>query len=446
MRYHRMPPRLFAALANGGGTEAIPVLVAAQHSKHALLLHGVTRTAVAAGHPQAGLAVRSQELLDKAQRMDAEAVAAVTLHPSVGAWAHRTLTGLRQAALDRSADGARANGAMPGWLAGIAAAAALRAGVTAEIEVPVIGGIVMLPTLGAAGPVDADTATVRVGAEGAVVIGANTRVHVPAAFRSAAPGWRRLRPLLTTLGFELVADDIDPFRMPAAPHVACHARLDGWPETFRAAWALLTSQHPEVAAQVAAMLRVIVPLRRPAEGQASSSSPETFGAIAMSDPVDPVTLAVTIAHELQHVKLSALLDLVTLTKPDDGTRFYAPWRDDPRPASSLLQGTYAYLGVAAFWRRMLRDGAVESSPHIDPEFEFCRWQSAAASAAQTLLRSRQLTAAGEEFVTRMAATLAERAPEPVNERARARAVAANARHLMAWESARVDSALSGKRA
>lgn len=431
MRYHRMPPELFAALADEGDSEAASVLVAAQHSKHALLLHGVTRTAVAVGHPQAALAVRGQELLDEVRLKNAEAVAAVIQYPSVGAWAYRTLTGLR-----RTPDGAADGAAMPGLLAGIAAAAALRAGFAAEIEVPATDQIVMLPALGAAGPVEAGGATVRVGAEGAEVIGATTRVRVPTAFRSPAPGWRPLRPLLTTPGFELLADDIDPFRMPAAQHVARHARLDGWPETFRAAWALLKRHYPEAAEQVAAMIRVVVPLRRPAQGQASSSSPETFGAIAMSDPVDPVTLAVTMVHESQHVKLSALLDLVALTKPDDGTRFYAPWRDDPRPASALLQGTYAYLGVAAFWRRMLRgDGAGTSVPPIDAEFEFRRWQSAAANSARTLLRSGQLTAAGEDFVTAMVATLAKRAPGAVNARAQARAISANARHLVAWQSA-----------
>jgi uncharacterized protein len=438
MRYHRMPAELFAALADGGGgAEAVAILVAAQHSKHALLLHGVTRTAVAAGHPQASLAVHGQELLDEVQRTDPEAVTAVTRNPSAGAWAYRTLTGLRRATPGAIAHGAGAgpDAAMPGLLAGIAAAAALRAGVAAEIEVPVTGGVVMLPTLGAAGPVEAATATVRVSAEGAEVTGAITPVHVPTAFGDAAPGWRPLRPLLAAPGFDLVADDIDPFRMPAVPHVAPYARLDGWPETFRAAWALLTRHHPEVAAEVAAMIRVVVPLRRPAEGQTSSSSPETFGAIAMSDPVDPVTLAVTLAHEVQHVKLSALLDLVTLTKPDDDIRCYAPWRDDPRPASGLLQGTYAYLGVTAFWRRMLGVGEAQSVPrNIDKEFEFCRWRSAAANTARTLLRSGQLTAAGEEFVSRMAATLAQWAAEPVNERARARAIAANARHLAAWQS------------
>jgi uncharacterized protein len=436
MRYHKMPVELFAALAHGGGgAEAASVLVAAQHSKHALLLRGVTRKAVAAGHPQARLAVRGHELLDEVHQKDAAAVAAVTRHPSVGAWAYRALAELRRTAPGAIARSAGTGAAMPGLLAGIAAAAALRAGVPAEIEVPAADGVVMLPTLGAAGPVEAGTAIVRVSADGAEVTGATTRVRVPAAYRCAAPGWRPLRPLLTAPGFELVADDIDPFRMPAAPHVARDARLDGWPEMFRAAWALLTRHHPEVAAEVAAMIRVVVPLKCPAEGQVSSSSPETSGAIAMSDPVDPVTLAVTIAHELQHVKLSALLDLVALTKPDDGTRFYAPWRDDPRPASGLLQGTYAYLGVTAFWRRMFPGEAARSVPRIDGEFEYCRWRSAAAAATQTLLRSGQLTEAGEEFASRMAAALAERAPEPLNEGARARAMVANARHLVAWQSA-----------
>jgi uncharacterized protein len=71
----------------------------------------------------------------------------------------------------------------------------------------------------------------------------------------------------------------------------------------------------------------------------------------MSAPPDPIIGTVTLTHEIQHVKLGALLDLVTLTLPDDGRRYYAPWRDDPRPLGGLLHGVYAYLGVTEFWRR-----------------------------------------------------------------------------------------------
>lgn len=49
--------------------------------------------------------------------------------------------------------------------------------------------------------------------------------------------------------------------------------------------------------------------------------------------------------------------MVTLTVPDDGQRFYAPWRDDARPVSGLLQGAYAYLGLSRFWRQRQSSGS-----------------------------------------------------------------------------------------
>jgi len=39
-------------------------------------------------------------------------------------------------------------------------------------------------------------------------------------------------------------------------------------------------------------------------------------------------------HEFQHSKL------------------WAPWRTDPRPLGGLLQGVYAFLGVADTWRAL----------------------------------------------------------------------------------------------
>jgi HEXXH motif-containing protein len=60
------------------------------------------------------------------------------------------------------------------------------------------------------------------------------------------------------------------------------------------------------------------------QNRASSTSPEVFGAVALAVPPDRVTGAVTLAQEIQHVKLGAPLDVVTLTLPDDGGRYYAP--------------------------------------------------------------------------------------------------------------------------
>ena len=404
MRYHRMPPEQFAALAVGsGGPEAAAILVAAQHGKHALLLRGVVHTAETARHPEAFEARRGYELLAEVQRNDPAAVAAVVRYPSVGAWAYRTLTALR--------GGPPFPGATPAYLSAIAVAAAIRVGIVPAIDIPRINGFIMLPSLGAGAP---DVCVTP---------------HKAAVGEVEAAGWRGVRVVLSTPGGNVVVDDVDPFRMPAALNVAEDVDLTRWPEMFRGAWELLERCHSEVAAEVATIVRVVVPLRRPTQGQVSSSSPETFGAIATSDPVDPVTLAVTLTHETQHLKLSALLDLVPLTKPDDGSRYYAPWRDDPRPASGLLQGTYAYLGVTGFWRRMRQE--TETTFVMT---QFARWRSAAASGAEALLSSGRLTTAGTEFVRGIAATLGRWQREPVSAAARAEASEANAHHRAAWES------------
>lgn len=419
--YHRLPAELFDAMAaGGGGPVAAEVLSRAQHSKHALLLLGVVTTAEACGHGQSALARRGYDLLAAVQGQDPAAVSSVIRHPSVGAWARRTAAALR--------GGSGMPGATPGGLAAVAAAAAIRAGVPAEIEVPVHDGLVMLPSVGAAGPVDAEVATVRSTGGRAEVAAAGQRIAIADGYRDRAARWRPLR-VLRAGAIELLVDDVDPFRMPAAPNLATAADSDLWSEVFAAAWALLEQHHPAVAREVAEIVTVIVPLARPPHGLVSSSSPETFGAIALSEPADACTLASTLAHEVQHVKLSALLDMVQLTRPDDGRRYYAPWRDDPRPVSGLLQGAYAYVGVSGFWRRQR-----ELSDQLEPQVEFARWREAAALAAGVLESSGRLTPAGEDFVRGMSATLRAWRAEPVPGAASQRASEESSRHKTRWET------------
>ena len=107
--------------------------------------------------------------------------------------------------------------------------------------------------------------------------------------------------------------------------------------------------------------------------------------MAMSEPPDPDTCASTLTHEVQHLKLCAVLDIVRLTRPDDGSRYYAPWRTDPRPIAGLLQGAYAYLGVTEFWRRQrqLATGAAE----LRADGEFALWRAGTARVIDTLLSS-----------------------------------------------------------
>jgi HEXXH motif-containing protein len=312
-------------------------------------------------------------------------------------------------------------------VAASAAAAAIRAGLDAEIEVPVLGAGVLLPSLGAA---EAVGGTAVIAAKEAEVRSGSLRVRA----RPGEPGWRELRRA-TAGPLSVVIDDLDPFRMPT-PDGGPTGRLTPSQvtelrDTLRAAWPVLTSAS---AAEIAAIVRVIVPYRPPDSGNfsISVSSPQVFGTVAMSRQPDKYMCAETLVHETQHLKLCALIDLVTLTRPDDGQRYYAPWRPDPRPAGGLLQGAYAFLGVSGFWREQ-RQAAPEPGIRQRAHAEFARWRDGAATAAATLLHSGQLTSVGETFVETMASVLDEWRREPVPGDALAVARRKSDRHRARWQ-------------
>jgi uncharacterized protein len=193
---------------------------------------------------------------------------------------------------------------------------------------------------------------------------------------------------------------------------------------------LLESHHSRVAAEVAEGIGVIVPRMPPETGLVSTTSPRAFGAVGMSLPPNPVTGAETLTHEIQHLKLGAVQDIVDLTLPDDGSRYYAPWRDDPRPLDGLLQGTYAYLGVTGFWQRQreLPNGSRSA------DAEYVRWREATALGIETIRSSGRLTGAGIAFVDGMSGTLASWNDEQVPAKARSEAREAADAHLTRWQS------------
>jgi len=427
LRFHRIPRSMFEALASGGGgSETIHLLASAQYSKHLLLLRGVVERAMATGHHQASAAQVGYDLLADVQRFDPLAVQAVVSYPSVGAWAARTMRALRGEP--------EMAGAEPAGLSAVAAAAAIRGRMPSKIAVPVIDGLVMLPSLGAA-VVASRHASVRSRSDGTEVITDDQWTKVPDEPHRDAPGWLAVRRVCSG-SLDVPIDDMDPFRLPAEPTVAHRlddADFEAWTRILTDTWPFMAHCHPEIAAELVTAIRAIVPLTLPPQGQVSTSSAETFGAVALSRPPDVRTLAVTLVHEVQHIKLSALLDMVTLIRSDDGRRFYAPWRDDPRPARGLLQGAYAYVGVTRFWhrQRQLDDG----EPGLRAHAEFARWRAAAMRVVGTLQASGLLTPEGTEFVEGMAQVLREWHEQPVPGDAQALADSEAEKHLTRWRSA-----------
>ena len=346
-----MPEAVFEALAAGlPSAEAGRFLVEAERGISLLLLKTV---AEAAGDGPVRSAFEMLVRLPAVER--------VLRYPTVGAWA-------RNAARGEKGDG----------MAALAMAAAFHSGQGLELVVPAMDGVVTLPSAGRA-----------VGSTG----------------RPSDPGgtWLPVRTICASAGgatLRLTIDDLDPYRWPgvAASRLSTE-EVTRWQSRLRQAWRLLCRHHGPLASELTTVVSVLVPL--PGCGRLSGTSRDTFGSVAASLPATATGLALLLAHEVQHAKLTALLDLVDLLQPDEvGRLYYAPWRPDPRPLGGMLHGAYAHLGVAAFWRRQRH---VDGSD--DAHAQFMRWRDAAAEGVELVADSGALTALGHRFVDGIRVTL-----------------------------------------
>jgi HEXXH motif-containing protein len=430
---HTLSAREFNALARGEGADAAALLVRARRSRQRLLLWNLVRTATDSHHPQAESARSGYALLIEAQRHAPRAAAAVLDLPAVSGWVESVTNhlGNRQAA-----DASRAD---VGRLALIATAAAVRAGIPGRIELPgsdPANPSPHLPSLGLAteafrGPVSATFADGRL-----VLRGQHTTTELRVANPDTAqPGWLLERSLAAEAAIgtlRVLMDDLDPYRAPIGlvPGGRVHtAELARWRSSLQAAWTLLARRHRQYAQEIQALVTAFCPLDPPDGATVSASSRSLPGSIALTRPVDGLELALTMVHEVQHMKLALLMDLVPLVSSQASEkRYYAPWREDPRPLSGLLQGTYAHLGVAGFWRRQRTVPTTDPAIALAAHTEFARWSEAAGDAAQFLARCAELTPAGRQFAAGMACRLRDWRRERVPAAARVQARQAGWRH------------------
>jgi HEXXH motif-containing protein len=241
-------------------------------------------------------------------------------------------------------------------------------------------------------------------------------VAVPADPHGDTPGWltqTRIEASCDGRSVRVSLEDLDPFR--DCHNEAVTGRLTAteialWQELLDGAWRLLVRCAPQRAEELTAGLTALVPLsHRAGQPGLSVTSEDAFGGFALTRPASPAMFAATLVHEYQHAKLSALLRLVRLYDRTTDARFYAPWRDDPRPPGALLHGVYAFLGVVDVWRSMRR--AADVSPLAERHFATLREQ--VRHGAHTLARSGCLTPVGEEFLAGMRTELDAMLAEPV---------------------------------
>ncbi|KJS54588.1 radical SAM protein [Streptomyces rubellomurinus subsp. indigoferus] len=327
--------------------------------------------------------------------LDAEAPAAVDAvlaHPYARAWAARRLAGDLSVGL--------------GPLAALAAAAAVRAGraglgEAVQVAVPVRGGWLHLPTLGRVAVPDGE----------AVVTGLADGFRVRAADGSERGELDEpLRRVRLAGGWTVALEDVDPLRDSHDHAVAGRlpaGELLDWTGALREAWELLGRDLPGYAEGLRAGLTTITPLRPgPAGRDVSSAARQAYGAVAIARPSTAPTLALLLAHEFQHVKLGAVLDLYDLYDRADDRLYFAPWRPDPRPLEGLLQGTYAHLAVTEYWGT--RTAAYDGLPGDAAErarAQFALWRRYTAEAVERLAGSGALTALGARFADGMRESL-----------------------------------------
>jgi HEXXH motif-containing protein len=429
---HPLPEAAFAGLADGGGSPAdMRRLGDAQRSKHQMLLHGIAGAAAGPGTGPAAFRA-GYEQLARIQDTAPGAAAWLLGLPHLGGWVHDTLIRLDQG-----------TAADFGHFAGLVAAAAIRADLPFDLDVPVRDGRVRLPGLGSL-LVAGEESWVRLRGDG-------ERVTAGDEFAAEA---RRLRPddgagvrvagwsgtpairvagggLTWTLLLESDDPYLDRYTLPMRTAMPAGEVAD-WRERCRSAWQIVAGRHRWVAEPMAEVISVIVPLTpRSDTDLVSATTPAAYGAIATSWPPDDVTLAETLVHEFQHVKLCGLLDMVPLAASGD-QRVYAPWRQDPRPAGGLLQGIYAHLGIVRFWQA---EQHAETDPDglLRAQVLFARWRPALGETVQTLLETGSLTPAGVQFAERLRARGQRLMSAPVPAEAARIAAEVALDHRLTWQ-------------
>ncbi|MEU9004264.1 HEXXH motif-containing putative peptide modification protein [Streptomyces sp. NPDC048551] len=365
--------------------EGLRLVCDVRRSKRLLLLRAVLDAA-----PGAESAER-WALLEEAEHQDPEAVRDVLHYPATGVWAEETLRRLHAP-----------QGPPPdlGHLGALAVAAALRARIAFKTTLRPVGGRLALPTLGLLRPD-------RPG---------------PVALTDRSWDTGATLPLHPLPGGRTSLDDLDPYRAPAArpPAAVRPARRltpkghKRWDTQWTGALTLLERYDSTRAQEVGLLLRSVVPL---AGGTRSSGAtlPAAAGSVLARGQAPPA-LAATLVHEVQHGKLAALADILTLHTADRTPRHWAPWRADPRPLEGLLHGAYAHLALAGYWQRAALYGARGAWA------QHARIRAQVAAVLPVLRSQPQLTVTGAEFVDGMIA--AERAmdelPPPGDQHATAR--------------------------
>lgn len=438
---------LRAFVTSRGQAPALERLRSAQFSKHKLLLTAVMRVAADGGPASHERALNdAYRLLATVETDNREVVDNLIASPQFGAWAGDCVHRLR--AEERGPPGQSGQrGGAPlstdlGHLAAVAAAAAFLTGRAFELDVPLRRGAVTFPGLGTARPGARspwEWGRVSQDARGRRVRSSVGTVRIPdgdepvATAGGAWAGLPRLMAEADGLRLEVTLDSRDPFldRYGTARAMINASEAVRWQRLIGDAWSVLTGGNYPLAELIAAIARTLVPLRVPSPTRSVSvTETSAFGALGLSLPRDALAMAEVLVHESHHAVLGAVTDMVPMLRAARIPAAYAPWREDPRPASALLQGIYTHYGIARFWRQQRRTGP--PAQRLRGDVEFGRWRMLTEQVADRLDRLDALTESGASFLATIRGTIARWRDEQVPAAAADQITDLNLEHYACW--------------
>ncbi|NEA62605.1 FxsB family cyclophane-forming radical SAM/SPASM peptide maturase [Streptomyces sp. SID12488] len=370
--------------AGAGGGAVADLLVRHQLGLHRELLALVWQQA----HPDAAGA-RAWETLAVLDGTAPHVVDSVLAHPYVRPW------GLY--CLDGDATQARAQAAMRG-VAEIAAVAALLAGQPGTVAVPVVHGVLRLPTLGTLAVGDATEAHVSGDADGFTVEAGGTAYRME--WKGVDdPAWSTRRRFELD-GWAVALEDTDPWRNchdhPMHPRLT-EPEAEEWHTCLKAAWEWIRRELPAYAPAITAELGVVTPLSAPPHTDSIGSVGRgVFGAVGIARPATPESLALLLVRGFQYGRMNVLLDLMDLQDPSCEALLTSPGGSGPRPARDVLLESYEHIAVIDFWHARRRGTTGEVARTADASLR--RHLDHATGAIACLMASGTLTPVGSRFV------------------------------------------------
>ncbi|MGP3986604.1 aKG-HExxH-type peptide beta-hydroxylase [Streptomyces sp. 3N207] len=396
-----------------GATRPVPGEAAALHgwlhSRRLVLLKTLLTRAERARLPAAAARALREHwaLLEDAELHDAAAARDALGYPAAGNW-------LANALAAPSGDGFVA--ALAG-LGPLAATVATAAGCDFRLDLTAQDQRLTLPGLG----------SYRTGAQRVrMVATADTVTFLPqggrptSLLRQALRGpqapaptppptpWRPLGPLP---GAPAVLDDQDPHLAQETGRAGLAGLLPAtvtapdeayeWRELWARALDLLHEADPERAAEVATLVRAVVPVLWKPDGRASATRLAAPWAVLTTLPQTPEEMAEVLVHEVQHSKLAVLGGVVQLNHESAEAVYRVGWRSDPRPLGAVVQGTYAHLALADLWGRLARRASATPAERAAARRRAADYGAQVDHALFLLLGSGQLTREGTEFVEGM---------------------------------------------